>query len=33
MVGTSDLSIIGTDIYGNFAEEKVIEFIKNRKVT
>ncbi len=41
MVGTSDLSIIGTDIYGNevpifvdgnFAEEKVIEFIKNRKV-
>lgn len=41
MVGTSDLSIVGTDIYGNevpifvngnFAEEKVIEFIKNRKV-
>lgn len=41
MIGTSDLSIIGTDIYGNevpifvngnFAEEKVIEFIKNRKV-
>ena len=41
MVGTSDLNIIGTDIYGNevpifingnFAEEKVIEFIKNREV-
>lgn len=41
MIGTSDLSIIGTDIYGNevpifvdgdFAEEKVVEFIKNRKV-
>lgn len=41
MVGTNDLSIIGTDIYGkevsifingNFVEEKVIEFIKNRKV-
>lgn len=40
MVGTSDLSIIGTDIYGNempifvdgnFAEEKVSAFIKNRK--
>lgn len=42
MIGTRDLSIIGTDIYGNempifvdgnFDEEKVIEFIKNRKVT
>lgn len=41
MIGTDDLNIIGTDIYGNevpifvdgdFAEEKVIEFIKNRKV-
>lgn len=40
MIGTKDLSIIGTDIYGNevpifidgnFAEEKVKEFIKNRK--
>lgn len=41
MIGTDDLNIIGTDIYGNevpifvdgnFAEEKVIEFIKKRKV-
>lgn len=41
MIGTDDLNIIGTDIYGNevpifvdgdFAEEKVIEFIKNRRV-
>lgn len=40
MIGTKDLSIIGTDIYGNevpifidgnFAEEKVKAFIKNRK--
>ncbi len=40
MIGTEDLSIIGTDIYGNevpifingdFAEEKIIEFIKNRE--
>lgn len=40
MVGTSDLSLIGTDIYGNevqifingnFNEKKVAEFIKNRK--
>ena len=40
MIGTNDLSIVGTDIYGNevpifidgnFAEEKVKEFIKNRE--
>lgn len=41
MVGTNDLSIVGTDIYGNevpifvdgnFAEDKIVAFIKNRKV-
>lgn len=39
MVGTKDLNIIGTDIYknevlifenGNFAEDKIVEFIKER---